>query len=209
MDSVILFMLVGLDFSCTPRYGEHAYRCLSTRLRLIGQHLRAQSPSMLFSGRLIEFLHQDNLDNASQFQDACVPGSIGKWGSNQTCVPDIAHSPVARDYYVHMGKSFLDGGCTLLFFGQARLTGGGVATSSAVSQAGALGFKMVIQALQAYGEAQGTGRIYFGAQAACCIQPAGQGELMDFVYGGIECADQTWPVYGSVYHVLRREIHRL
>ena len=49
-----------------------------------------------------------------------------------------------------------------------------MASSSAVSDAGAAGFKIVIDALKAYAAEKGYGPIYFGAQAACCIQPPGK-----------------------------------
>eukprot|EP00039_Didymoeca_costata_P027775 m.19163 g.19163 ORF g.19163 m.19163 type:complete len:630 (-) comp6501_c0_seq1:41-1930(-) len=179
--------------------------CLSANLKIISDKLRTVSPASLFSGGLMEYLYQDNLDNATEFIDACIPGSIGQWGNNKTCIPNIAGSPQAREYYIHMGMAFLDAGCTLLFFGQARLTGGGVGdVSSAVSPAGALGFQHVITAIRSYASSQGYGPIYFGAQAACCIKPSGGDDLIDFVYG----AQHLQPVAHAPYPMLIQPLSR-
>jgi hypothetical protein len=80
------------------------------------------SPGMLMSGGLMEYLHQDNLDDPTDFEACCKPGTAGIWGSNQTCVPDIT-SQCAQDYYVSWGQVLIDAGVRAFFFGQARLTG--------------------------------------------------------------------------------------
>jgi hypothetical protein len=73
--------------------------------------LAARSPHLLVSAGLMEFLARPNLDDPALFPDqCCVKGSVGQWGSNTTCVPDVT-TQCAQDYYASWGKTFLDAGC--------------------------------------------------------------------------------------------------
>eukprot|EP00054_Salpingoeca_dolichothecata_P009433 m.53192 g.53192 ORF g.53192 m.53192 type:complete len:644 (+) comp18366_c0_seq1:249-2180(+) len=181
-------------------------RCTSKWLRNVATLLRSVAPSALFSGGLMEFLHRNNLDDPSQFEEACLTGTIGKWGDgNNTCVPDIANSFVARKYYIAMGKVFIDANITVFLFGQARLTGGNDGTSSAVSQAGAKGFQYVIDELRAYAKTTTSSPLYFGAQAACCVQTEPGGEsLIQWVYG----AQHMQPVAAGSQQIMVQPLSR-
>lgn len=163
-------------------------QCVAANIAQIAALAVARSPALVISSGLMEFLYQPNLDDPSTFSSCCVPGSIGQWGSNQTCVPDI-RSPCAQDYYVTWGKLFLDAGSRAVFFGQSRLTGGGRPCDpdgsgcSRVSTAGAAGFAAVIARLKAYAATRGYGPIFFGPQAAAGFLLANNTEVADWVYG--------------------------
>lgn len=162
--------------------------------------LQAASPHLMISSGLMEFLAKDNLDDPADFERCCKPGTIGQWGGNNTCVPDVTTKCI-QDYYTKWGKVFLDAGSRALFFGQSRLTGGAEGCApdrtgcSRVSHAGAAGFGVIFAALKVHASAQGYGEIYFGPQAASGFQLANGTELASWVYGGQHLhASQRWLV---------------
>lgn len=158
--------------------------CFGKNIGQMVTALQAESPHLLFSGGLMEFLTAPNLDSVTDFPgSACVPGSQGAWGDNTTCIPDITRA-AAQEYYIDWGRNFLDGGIRAIFFGQARLTGGSSPDDSDdVSPQGAAGFKIVIDTLRAYALQKGYGDVYFGPQAAAAITLANGINVADWAYG--------------------------
>ena len=64
--------------------------CFGHNLAGIVTALQAASPHLLLSGGLMEFITSANLDDPAGFPDTvCVDGTVGQWGDNTTCVPDI------------------------------------------------------------------------------------------------------------------------
>ena len=58
----------------------------------------------------MEFLDISNLDDPSVFPNSvCRPGSVGQWGGNTTCVPDVT-TLAGQAYYIAWGKAFIDAG---------------------------------------------------------------------------------------------------
>lgn len=166
--------------------------CVGANIKRIAALTVAASPGALISAGLMEFLDSRNLDPGQQDlfpHQCCVPGTVGQWGGNTTCVPDVT-TVCAQQYYLAWSKVFVDAGVRALFFGQARLTGGGRGCSpnrtgcSRVSTSGAAGFAKVIQAALQYAESRGYGKLYFGPQAASGLQLASGTELATWVYGG-------------------------
>jgi hypothetical protein len=158
--------------------------CFSANLAAQAAALQAESPELLFSGGLMEFLDASNLDDASVFpSQVCRPGSQGAWGGPSTCIPDV-RLPAAQAYYEAWGRAFLDAGIRAIFFGQARLTGGSAPDGSDdVAPDGAEGFAAVIGALRAYAASRGLGAVFFGPQAAAGITLANGTNVADWVYG--------------------------
>jgi hypothetical protein len=61
--------------------------------------LTARSPHLLISAGLMEYLSKDNLDHPDDFETQCCrKGTVGQWGSNATCVPDVTTQCI-QDYY--------------------------------------------------------------------------------------------------------------
>jgi hypothetical protein len=175
------------DATAPPPCGDSpaAWRaCVSANIGAQVAALQGESPEMLFSGGLMEFLVDVNLDNQTAFPDSvCRPGSVGQWGGNNTCVPDVT-TAAGQEYYLAWGRAFLDAGIRAIFFGQARLTGGSAPDGSdGVSPEGALGFAAVIEGLRAYAGQQGYGAVYFGPQAAASILLPNGTQLADWAYG--------------------------
>ena len=77
----------------------------------VGDNIRKQiaayttlAPHVLFCAGLMEFLAQPNLDNGTDFATRCCqPGTVGQWGDNTTCVPDVT-TPCIQEYYTEWGK---------------------------------------------------------------------------------------------------------
>eukprot|EP00937_MAST-01D_sp_MAST-1D-sp2_P005819 g5819.t1 len=163
-------------------------RCIGANVAQQAALIQARAPHAVLSAGLMEFLAQANLDDPSQFPACCRPGSVGQWGGNNTCVPDVRH-PAVQDYYTDWGRVYLDAGVRAFFFGQARLTGGGRACApdgtgcSRVSAEGAAGFAVVLARLRAHAAARGYGATWYGPQAASGFQLGNGTELADWVYG--------------------------
>lgn len=165
--------------------------CIGANVAKQAALIAARAPHVLLSAGLMEYLSQGNLDRPEDFPaQVCRPGTVGQWGNNHTCVPDVT-TQAAQDYYVSWGQVYLDAGIRAFFFGQARLTGGGrgcepdgVTGCSRVSVRGAAGFAAVLARLKSYAASKGYGsRVYFGPQAASGFQLANGTELADWVYG--------------------------
>ena len=163
--------------------------CIGANLGRLRALLQAVAPDAMFSGGLFEYLAESNVDgDRSAFEACCKPGTIGKWGSSSTCVPDIT-SAGAQGYYEAWGRTFLDAGIRAIFFGQARLTGGGRPCRSdgtgcsRVSAAGVTGFAKVVRALRLYATSKGYGHVYFAPQAASGFEGPDGEELAEWVYG--------------------------
>eukprot|EP01048_Picozoa_sp_COSAG05_P028206 COSAG05_NODE_8631_length_686_cov_0.863714_1_plen_174_part_00 len=154
----------------------------------------------MISSGLMEFLHKSNLDDPTNWDSRCChQKSVGRWGAN-TCIPDIKTTCI-QEYYTQWGRIFLDAGSRALFFGQARLTGGGRACNSdgtgcsRVSKDGAAGFQVVVANLREYAHNKGYGRIYLGPQAASGFELVDGTELADWVYGAQHLfASRQWLV---------------
>lgn len=157
--------------------------CFGANLAGQARALQGESPELLLSGGLMEFLALANVDSPGDWPAGyCVPGTVGQWGGNDTCVPDV-RLPLSRAYYVAWGSVFLDAGIRAFFFGQADLTGGRSAAGDGVSPAGALGFAEVIGALRARAAAAGYGAVWFAPQAAAGLLLPNGTQLADWVYG--------------------------
>jgi hypothetical protein len=174
--------------SCTYSTAPGWRECVSKNVAKQTTLLLARAPHLLFSAGLMEFLHRANLDNSSVFKQCCIANTIGQWGNNETCVPDV-RTRCVQDYYTSWGKVYLDAGIRAFFFGQARLTGGGRSCNndgtgcSRVSVEGAAGFFNVINRLQSYAEIKGYGDIFFGPQAASGFELANGTEAAHWAYG--------------------------
>ena len=168
--------------------------CFGTNIKAIVAALQAESPELLFSGGLMEFLDSANLDDSAAFPTSvCRPRSQGQWGGNTTCIPDVTLA-AAQAYYIAWGRIFLDAGIRAIFFGQARLTGGTSPDGTDdVDPSGAAGFAAVITALRDYARASNYGDVYFGPQAAAAITLANGSNIADWVYG----AQHLEPHFGS------------
>ena len=68
--------------------------------------LTARAPHLLISAGLMEFLSQRNLDDPEAFESCCRPGTVGNWGGNDTCVPDVATTCI-QEYLRPSLDSFL------------------------------------------------------------------------------------------------------
>jgi hypothetical protein len=158
--------------------------CFGANLAAQVQAFQGESPEILFSGGLMEFLTSVNVDFPDQFPNSyCVKGTIGQWGDNTTCVPDVTLQLV-QEYYIDWGKRFLDAGIRAIFFGQADLTGGHADQGAdGVSPTGALGFATVINELRAYAVLNDYGSIFFAPQAAAGILLPNGTQIADWVYG--------------------------
>lgn len=110
--------------SCTFTTAEGWRKCIASNVGRQAALLTSRSSHMLISGGLMEYLYRFNLDNPADFEVCCLKDSIGQWGDNNTCVPDV-RTNCAQDYYISWGKAYLDNGVRAFFFGQSRLTGGG------------------------------------------------------------------------------------
>jgi hypothetical protein len=176
------WLTLGSPFFC-PGPASEWRKCVGRNLAIQVRALVAESPELLISGGLMEFIHKTNLDDPSLFPDKiCRPGSIGCWGDNQTCAPDVTQ-PAIQDYYVAWGKEFLDAGIRAIFFGQARMTGGTAEDGTdGVSRKGGLGFAIVIDRLKEYARSKSYGQVYFGPQASASIIANGV-NIADWVYG--------------------------
>ena len=153
----------------------------------IGAQVRAfqgESPEILFSGGLMEFLTSLNVDYPENYPEGyCINGTVGQWGDNSTCVPDVT-LPLAQEYYIDWGRKFLDAGIRAIFFGQADLTGGHAGQGAdGVSPEGAIGFSVVINTLKAYASISGYGDVYFAPQASAGIILPNGTQIADWVYG--------------------------
>ena len=175
----------GCQFSSAQEWRE----CVGANVAKLANLLVARSPHLLFAAGLMEFLNVANLDDPTNWvQRCCVPNTVGSWGGNDTCVPNV-RSSCGQDYYISWGKVYLDAGIRSFFFGQSRLTGGGRSCNSdgtgcsRVSIAGAEGFALVITALRQYADAQGYGEVYFGPQAASGFELSNGTDIADWAYG--------------------------
>ena len=84
--------------------------CFAANIGAQLSSFQAESPELLASGGLMEFLDQANLDNPGDFPNAvCVPGSVGAWGGPTTCIPNV-QSAAGQAYYIAWGKAFIDAG---------------------------------------------------------------------------------------------------
>ena len=163
--------------------------CIGANIAKQAALLVKRSPHLMLCAGLMEFLSKYNLDHPEQFEtECCQAGSMGQWGRNDTCVPDI-RTKCIQDYYIAWGKVFLDAGIRAFFFGQSRLTGGGRTCNddgtgcSRVSIQGAQGFATVIQELKAYARQRDLGPVFFGPQAASGFELADGTELANWAYG--------------------------
>jgi hypothetical protein len=155
--------------------------CFGANIKAMVDALQGEAPELLFSGGLMEFLPQANADAPGGWPTGyCVPGSLGQWGPN-TCVPDV-RLPLAQQYYVDWGKTYIDAGIRALFFGQADLTGGR-GSGDGISPEGAAGFASVVAQLRAYAAGRGLGAVWFGPQAASGILLSNGTQVADWVYG--------------------------
>lgn len=115
---------------CNFTTAEGWRKCIGANVGKQAALLSARSPHLLFSAGLMEFLHRNNLDHPEEFEARCCQkGSIGQWGSKETCVPDVTSSCI-QAYYTSWGQAYMDGGVRAFFFGQSRLTGRGRACNS-------------------------------------------------------------------------------
>lgn len=97
--------------------------CFAANVAAQLRAFQAESPELLASGGLMEFLDQANLDDPGDFPAAvCVPGSVGQWGGNTTCVPDVT-AAAGQAYYIAWGQAFIDAGSE---DARARGAGGGM-----------------------------------------------------------------------------------
>ena len=177
--------------SCTYNTASGWRECVGRNVAKQTTLLLARAPHLLFTAGLMEFLHRANLDNSpntTTFKQCCIANTIGQWGSNETCVPDV-QTRCVQEYYVAWGKVYLDAGIRAFFFGQARLTAGGRSCNkdgtgcSRVSVKGATGFFNVITRLQSYADTKGYGDIFFGPQAASGFELDNGTEIAHWAYG--------------------------
>jgi len=118
------------DCLCLEWY--YMRRCILERLASFGDKLREESPYLTLSADLSEYIAAANLEQPALLPSLCVNGSLGMWGPN-TCVPDIANSVHAREYFIDWGRTFIDAGMRVLLFSRVLRVAGNPEVRSLMS----------------------------------------------------------------------------
>jgi hypothetical protein len=79
-------------------------QCVGSNIAKQAVLLVERAPHLLLNAGLMEYLSKSNLDDPVDFESkCCVPGTVGQWGGNDTCVPDV-QTQCIQEYYTEWGK---------------------------------------------------------------------------------------------------------